>query len=51
MVIVRNNRGTQVSARVVSQINAMEGIRTYGIEFREQDDRATNFWGITFPTA
>jgi PilZ domain-containing protein len=51
IVIVRNKRGTRVSARVVAQINAVEGIRTYGIEFREQDDRATNFWGITFPTA
>ncbi len=51
IVIVQNKQGTQVSARVVAQITAVEGIRTYGIEFREQDDRATNFWGITFPTA
>ncbi len=51
IVVVRNQRGTQVSGRVVAQINAVEGMRTYGIEFLEQDERATNFWGITFPTA
>ncbi len=51
-VIVRNNRGTQVSARVVAQVSAVEGAgRSYGIEFLEQDDRLKNFWGITFPTA
>jgi hypothetical protein len=50
-VVVRNKRGTEVSARVVMQISAVEGMRTYGIEFVEQDDRATRFWGITFPTA
>ncbi|MBZ5721912.1 MAG: PilZ domain-containing protein [Acidobacteriia bacterium] len=49
-VIVRNKRGIQVSARVVAQLGAVEGLRTYGIEFVEQDDRAMNFWGITFPT-
>jgi PilZ domain-containing protein len=51
IVVVRNQRGIQVSGRVVAQINAAEGIRTYGIEFLDQDERATKFWGITFPTA
>ena len=51
-VMVRNKCGAQVSARVVTQISAVEGgARTYGIEFVEQDDRAKDFWGITFPTA
>jgi len=50
-VVVRNKRGIEISARVVMQISAMEGKRTYGIEFVEQDDRAKQFWGITFPTA
>jgi PilZ domain-containing protein len=49
-VIVRNKRGIQVSARIVAQLGGAEGLRTYGIEFVEQDDRAMNFWGITFPT-
>jgi len=49
-VLVRNARGTQVSARVVMQTKAVEGCRTYGVEFLEQDDQARYFWGITFPT-
>jgi hypothetical protein len=51
MVIVRHQRGTQVSARVVSHIAAVEGVCTYGIEFVEPDELAKNFWGISFPTA
>jgi hypothetical protein len=49
IVVVKNKRGTQVSARVVAQLGARQGIPTYAIEFVEQDDRATNFWGIAFP--
>lgn len=49
-VLVRNKRGSQISARVVSQINAEQGLLRYGIEFVEEDTRATNFWGITFPS-
>jgi hypothetical protein len=48
-IVVRNPRGTQVSARVVSQLTASPGISVYAIEFIEQDDAANNFWGITFP--
>jgi hypothetical protein len=48
-VVVRNKHGTQVSARVVSQLAALQGIPTYAIEFAEQDDRVETFWGITFP--
>jgi hypothetical protein len=47
---VKNQRGTQVSARVVNQIAALRGVLTYGIEFVEQDESATNFWGISFPS-
>jgi hypothetical protein len=50
-VLVRNKRGTQVSARIVAQVSAVQGVHTYGIEFTEQDIRATGFWGITFPSA
>jgi hypothetical protein len=46
---VRVKRGTQVSARVVKEVNTLDGLRTYGIEFLENDDRAKTFWGITFP--
>jgi hypothetical protein len=48
-VMVRNARGTQVSARVVSQLAASHGVSVYAVEFVEQDDAANNFWGITFP--
>jgi len=49
-VTVRNKSGTQVSARVVAQLAALQGIPTYAIEFAEQDDKVTTFWGITFPS-
>jgi hypothetical protein len=49
-VMVRNKRGKQISARVVSQINAEEGLLRYGIEFVEEDTRSATFWGITFPS-
>jgi len=49
-VVVRNQRGTVVSARVVAQLGALQGVPTYAIEFVEQDDKAKNFWGITFPS-
>jgi hypothetical protein len=51
IIAVKNKRGTQVSARVVSQLVARDGVPTYAIEFVEQDDKATEFWGITFPPA
>lgn len=50
-LMVRHPRGAEVSARVVSLISAVEGLCTYGIEFLEQDERAKNFWGISFPSA
>ena len=49
-VMVRNARGTQLSARVVAQLGGSQGLFIYGIEFVEKDDAATSFWGITFPT-
>jgi PilZ domain-containing protein len=49
IIVVRNPRGTQVSARVVSQLTASQGVSEYAIEFVEQDDAANNFWGIAFP--
>lgn len=51
IVIVKNQRGTQISARIVAQVAALQGISTYAIEFVEHDDKSTNFWGITFPSA
>jgi hypothetical protein len=48
-VMVRNARGTQVSARVVAQLAASQGISIYGIEFLQEDDTVNSFWGITFP--
>jgi hypothetical protein len=49
-VVVRNQRGTQVSARIVAQLAVAKGVPTYAIEFVEQDERAESFWGITFPS-
>jgi len=49
-VVVRNKSGAQVSARVVAQLAALQGVPTYAIEFAEQHDRVETFWGITFPS-
>jgi len=48
-VMVRNSRGTQLSARVVAQLAASQGVSAYGIEFTESADVSNGFWGITFP--
>lgn len=50
VVKVKNQRGAQVSARIVAQLMALQGITTYAIEFIDQDDAAKNFWGISFPS-
>lgn len=51
VVTLKNQRGTQVSAKIVSVIAAVQGVSTYGIEFVDQTDDAKQFWGITFPSA
>ena len=48
-VLVRNQRGTQVRARIVSQLAAFQGVPTYAVEFVDTDEKALNFWGIAFP--
>jgi hypothetical protein len=48
---VKNKRGDEISARVISQMVARHGVPTYAIEFVEQDDKAKDFWGISFPSA
>jgi hypothetical protein len=50
VVKVKNQRGAQVSARIVSQLMALQGVATYAIEFVDHDDAAKDFWGISFPT-
>jgi len=50
-VAVKNQRGSMVTARVVAQLAAFQGVPTYAIEFLEQDEKARNFWGIFFPSA
>jgi len=49
VVTVNNKHGTELSARVVAQLAALEGVSTYAIEFVEQGERAETFWGIIFP--
>jgi hypothetical protein len=48
-VTVRNTRGTKISARVVAQLAASQGISAYGVEFTEPGDVSNGFWGISFP--
>jgi hypothetical protein len=50
VVVLRHKNGAQVTARVVAQLAALQGVPTYGVEFVEQGDGAKNFWGITFPS-
>lgn len=50
-VQMRNARGVQVSARIVSVISAVEGVRTYGVEFVDHGEHTKEFWGISFPSA
>jgi hypothetical protein len=50
VILVQNKRGLQVPARVVAQLRASHRVSTYGIEFVERDDKAGNFWGISFPS-
>lgn len=51
VIAVKNGRGIQVSARVVSQLLPRNGVPTYAIEFVELDENAREFWGIAFPSA
>jgi len=51
VIQVKNQRGMEVSARVVARLAALQGVSTYGIEFVEHDETSTSFWGISFPSA
>jgi len=48
-IVIQNSRRAQASARVVTQVGAVGGVFTYGVEFQEGSS-VKNFWGITFPT-
>ncbi len=48
VLVVKNQRGAEVSARVVAQVAARQGVPTYAIEFVEHD-KGKDFWGISFP--
>ena len=50
IVLVKNQRGIQISARIVSQLTATHGTSTYGMEFIGQQEQSGNFWGISFPS-
>ena len=50
VVKLKNQRGAQISARIVAQLIALHGVATYAIEFVDQDDTAKDFWGISFPS-
>jgi hypothetical protein len=50
VVVLKNKCGAQVTARVVAQLTASQGVSAYGVEFVEHDESAQSFWGITFPS-
>lgn len=50
MVTLKNQRGTEVPARIVSVIAVVQGLSTYGVEFIDKDENSTQFWGISFPS-
>ena len=50
VILVKNKRGAELSARIVAQLAGFQGVSTYAIEFVEKDDTAKDFWGINFPT-
>jgi len=45
---VRNNHRLEAAVKVVSQIKAVSGMHSYGVQFV---DDAAGFWGIVFPNA
>jgi hypothetical protein len=47
---LQNQKGAQISARVVTQSVTRQGVASYGIEFVEHDESAKTFWGISFPS-
>jgi len=49
VILVKNRRGLQVSARIVSQLKGTKGTSSYGIEFVGPQEKASVFWGISFP--
>jgi c-di-GMP-binding flagellar brake protein YcgR len=50
-IIVLQNRQTQASARVVTQVSAhRQGVYIYGVEFLDAGAVEKNFWGINFPS-
>lgn len=50
IIHLRNKHGAEVPARIVAQLSATQRSSTYGIELVEQNDKASGFWGISFPT-
>ena len=43
---VRNNHKFEAAVKVVSQINAVSGMHSYGVQFVND---AAGFWGVHFP--
>lgn len=49
-IIVQNQRGVSLPARVVAQLASLQGMPTYAIEFLDKEEKGKSFWGITFPS-
>lgn len=48
-LVVKNSRGTLISARVVARALSADDLYMYGVEFVDEDDNVKDFWGIAFP--
>ncbi len=46
LLVVRNVQKIEASVKVVSQLTAISGVHSYGVQFVEE---VPGFWGITFP--
>lgn len=51
VVTLKNQRGAEVTARVVAQLAIIGGVSTYGLEFVEHNEKSQQFWGINFPSS
>ena len=49
VLVVKNSRGARASARIVEQVVAGDEVYMYGVEFLDEADSITDFWGIVFP--
>ena len=47
-LVIKNNRGARISARVVARTVSRDDVYMYGVEFLDEADNVKDFWGIAF---